>query len=699
MCSICLDIFRMSSNRTKRRRIREELDSFLYEFENVNENCAENNIDFINIQNKNTAVQLPNTSEKLSANNENISVKLDNIPEILSTPTCVLGGTDNYSQSYSHCNQLPVPTVDLCLEVKQRLAEWAVNFNIPQNAMNGLLPIFKSIPGLSEMPKDVRTILKTGTTQHAQNLKIVSPGFYHHFGLGSAIDQHFRYTAISDTDVIKVVIGIDGLPLSKSSCSQFWPILGYIRPLNNLVFPIGIYWGHEKPEDSNEFLRDFVNEVNTLMHFGIIINGITRQVEIDGFSLDAPAKSFVLKTKGHSGFDSCTRCIVEGEYLKNRTCFPYYPIAIKRTHNDYISRKYEEHHVGSEISILSELPINLTYLFGLDYMHLTCLGIMRKLIHLWIDKGPLNIRLPSLATKKLSSSLLSLRSSIPCEFSRKPRGLCDLNRFKATEFRQILIYTGPIVFKNVLNNDCYKHFMALNIAMTILLSNNMDNYVEYAHNLLKYFVQNFEPLYGRHLMSFNVHGLIHISDDYKKFGSLDNIAAFPFENYLKQLKNMVRKHDKPLQQIIKRLNEKNSFEVKISDNNLIKCEELKHKHTDGPLVENIVGTQYKKLYFKNIKIKVGSKADCYIINKSNEIIKVENIVNLHETNKIIIIGKMFETKKAFYDNPTTSTFLNIYEVNNLSENYKCWTCDWIKTKIILFEFDGKKIAFPIIHSL
>lgn len=200
-------------------------------------------------------------------------------------------------------------------------------------------------------------------------------------------------------------------------------------------------------------------------------------------------------------------------------------------------------------------------------------------------------------------------------------------------------------------------------------------------------------------MSFNVHGLIHISDDYKKFGSLDNIAAFPFENYLKQLKKMVHKHDKPLQQIIKRLNEKNSIEVKISDNNLIKCEELKHKHIDGPLIENIVGKQYKKLYLKNIKINVGSKTECYILNKSNEIIKVENIINLHKTNTIIIIGKMFETKKAFYDNPIISTFLNIYEVNNLSDNYKYWTCDFIKTKIILFELDGKKIHFPIIHTL
>jgi len=59
---------------------------------------------------------------------------------------------------------------------------------------------------------------------------------------------------------------------------------------------------------------------------------------------------------------------------------------------------------------------------------------------------------------------------------------------------------------------------------------------------------------------------------------------------------------------------------------------------------------------------------------------------------------MFETKTAFYENPINSTFLNIYEVNNLSKNSKSWSYDCIKTKIILFELDGKKIAYPIIHA-
>jgi len=95
------------------------------------------------------------------------------------------------------------------------------------------------------------------------------------------------------------------------------------------------------------------------------------------------------------------------------------------------------------------------------------------------------------------------------------------------------------------------------------------------------------------------------------------------------------------------LNEKNSIEVKNPDNNLITCEKLKHKHTKGPLLENIVGTQYKKLYLKHIKIKVGSKADSYILNKSNEIIKLENIVNLHQETTLLLLEKYLKLKKLF----------------------------------------------------
>jgi len=92
-----------------------------------------------------------------------------------------------------------------------------------------------------------------------------------------------------------------------------------------------------------------------------------------------------------------TRCLEVGEYLINRTCFPFTNSSlIKHTHNDYVSRKYEEHHTGNIISILSNLPnIDIVDTFALDYMHLVCLGMMKKLIHLWLDRDPLNVRIQS----------------------------------------------------------------------------------------------------------------------------------------------------------------------------------------------------------------------------------------------------------------------------------------------------------------
>jgi len=243
-------------------------------------------------------------------------------------------------------------------------------------------------------------------------IKHVNPGIYYHFGLEAGIKRFFKHCTGGDT--IMLNIEIDGLPLTKSSSSAFWPILAYIFPFNNDVFPVGIYWGNEKPIDSNQFMHDFVYEAKNIIENGIIVNGSLKKVSIFVFSCDTPAKSFILKTKGHSGFSSCNRCIQEGEYLKNRVCFPYQKnCTTKRTHENYINRTYDDHHVSSELSNIIEIPgIDVVKIFSLDYMHLICLGVIKKLIILfilWTHKGPLNVRLPSRKTQKITSSLLELK--------------------------------------------------------------------------------------------------------------------------------------------------------------------------------------------------------------------------------------------------------------------------------------------------
>jgi len=81
---------------------------------------------------------------------------------------------------------------------------------------------------------------------------------------------------------------------------------------------------------------------------------------------------------------------------------------------------------------------------------------------------------------ELSNLLLSLNICFPSDFARKISGVQDIMRWKATEYRMFLLYLGPIILKTVQNEECYHHFMILNISMIILLSSDFKYLIGYA---------------------------------------------------------------------------------------------------------------------------------------------------------------------------------------------------------------------------
>lgn len=172
-------------------------------------------------------------------------------------------------------------------------------------------------------------------------------------------------------------IGIDGLPLNNSSNSQLWPILGSIIP-SSTVFLIGAYHGYTKPSDANDYLQDFVNEINSVIVNGVNFKNKTLDVELRCIICDARAKSYITKTKGHTGYSSCTKCIQEGEYCERRMCFPEMH-SEKRNHNDFVTQKDEGYYLGR--TVLADIPsFDLVGQIPLDYMHLICVGVVKKLL-------------------------------------------------------------------------------------------------------------------------------------------------------------------------------------------------------------------------------------------------------------------------------------------------------------------------------
>ena len=229
----------------------------------------------------------------------------------------------------------------------------------------------------------------------------------------------------------------------------------------------------------------------------------------------------------------------------------------KRTDNQFLQQAYAGNHQILR-SPLCEIFFPCVSGFCLDYMHLVCLGVVRRIL-VFLRQGPRTCKLSHQHISVISRKLIDLNGQLPSEFARQPRSLEELERWKATEFRQFLLYTGPVVLKGTVSADVYNHFLCLTIAVSMLLDEDEEKrrtYMAYARQLLDYFVAKSPDIYGNTFNVYNIHSLRHLADDAEHFNcSLNELSAFPFENNLQTIKRLVRNSHNPIAQVAKRLAE------------------------------------------------------------------------------------------------------------------------------------------------
>ena len=141
-------------------------------------------------------------------------------------------------------------------------------------------------------------------------------------------------------------------------------------------FPIGVWCGPGKPSCANSYLRPFVDEENLLKEDGIFHDGRLFKVLIWGISCDAPARSFVTGTRGHTARLACPKCKTSGVYFKKpgkvrgRETFPNSDAPL-RIHQEFLRRIPPDFHVLQTV-VLEELGIDMVLDIPFDYMHLCC---------------------------------------------------------------------------------------------------------------------------------------------------------------------------------------------------------------------------------------------------------------------------------------------------------------------------------------
>lgn len=243
------------------------------------------------------------------------NVIVPTVPCEVHVDNCLVSESDESISANAQFAQLEHrDDLDDTTKLKRFLTEWSLTNHITHTALSALLQELKSHQCFSKLPMDARTLLNT-PLQYI--VKTIEPGEYIHFGLCNGIKESILENKTLTSTIIEVAINIDGLPLSKSSTDSFWPILGSIVPYGK-VFIIGVYYGKEKPKNVNEFLHDFVSETIELYTNGIEINNSQYLFKIKYFVCDAPAKSYILQCRGHTGYYSCTKCTVEGVFKQNR---------------------------------------------------------------------------------------------------------------------------------------------------------------------------------------------------------------------------------------------------------------------------------------------------------------------------------------------------------------------------------------------
>ena len=175
-----------------------------------------------------------------------------------------------------------------------------------------------------------------------------------------------------------------------------------------------------------------------------------------------------------------------------------------------------------------------------EYMHLVCLGIVKRMLELTFSVGETRTRItksPLLSPEEFNELMKLVKS--PKEFSRRARKL-DLAVMKAQELRNLILFYFPLVTKCLGNREKEKkvwEMLAFMVRACILPENE---YLNVNNNHLKYCQKNFyvlyQQLYGTKNCTYSVHvGASHIHK-IREEGPLTSTSAFRFEAFYAELR-------------------------------------------------------------------------------------------------------------------------------------------------------------------
>lgn len=410
---------------------------------------------------------------------------------------------------------------------------------------------------------------------------------FEHRQLDEIIDKHREQQRINDGSINDIVDGTiyqsvsqnldgpydvallwntDGVAMSDSSNQELWPILGTIVNIppklrQSFIVVLGVYVGKVKP-DMNVFLEPLQKCLQDSFSNGFTWTRAATKEQVTSkivgpfMSADAPAKAMVLNTMRFNSTYGCNICEQKTKRVpltaseiraneaqtnprkrikrKRRFVFKEEPSRLRTAERMESQGQWGELHGTDKKGVLGGAIVSDIPFFDraesvvADYMHQLLLGVVKYFLSkMLFERGPWYI---GDKIKEIDNFIKQIK--VPDFVKRLPRGLEKFKMWKASEFRNFLLYYSLPIFKEFLPEEYFKHWLYLVVSSYTLLKDSIsETDLELCDILLKLFVRDVGRLYGPKCYTFNVHNLIHLCLLVKRAGPLWATSAFPFEDF------------------------------------------------------------------------------------------------------------------------------------------------------------------------
>ncbi|XP_077507177.1 uncharacterized protein LOC144116311 [Amblyomma americanum] len=283
-------------------------------------------------------------------------------------------------------------------------------------------------------------------------------------------------------DDLTLTINTDGSPVFKSSKTSVWPlqfIVDELPPGLRFKHPIlaGLWFG-KSHSNMQLFLGKFACEVNSVRPVNWTYKSKhASKPYVLCCSVDAPARASVLNMTLFNGYFGCPWCLIRGVHVEGSMRYVTdEPVETRRSEmlaSDMklaVRFKDNVNGVKEPSALLSLKGLDLVNGQSVEYMHCVLQGVTKQLTENILSSSNCDQRFyigaPS-TVALIDTRLLAIKP--PHCIARLPRPLRERGYWKASEWRQWLLFYALPCLEGILRPEYWKHLSKLSEAIHILL--------------------------------------------------------------------------------------------------------------------------------------------------------------------------------------------------------------------------------------